>query len=124
MQQQAQLTGWTLKVRNWLRSVLDYQTRGFDRNISVAARDLKSDFPKSFWIWLALETIKPLGVWLVKSALRSAARDIGFTLSDDTLELLAGVRGHEKVPDYGQLRSPLVAMKSPHFWPREVPTPH
>src|ERR1700683_4869634 len=33
------------------------------------------------------------------------------------------VRGHEKVPGYGQLKSPLVATKSPRFWPREVPTP-
>ena len=31
------------------------------------------------------------------------------------------VRGHEKVPGYGQLMSPLVATKSPRFWPREVP---
>jgi hypothetical protein len=34
------------------------------------------------------------------------------------------VRGHEKVPGYGQLMSPLVAMKSPRWWPPEVPTPH
>jgi len=36
----------------------------------------------------------------------------------------AGVRGHEKVPGFGQLMSPLVATKSPRFWPREVLTPH
>jgi hypothetical protein len=34
------------------------------------------------------------------------------------------VRGHEKVPVFGQLMSPLVATRSPRFWPREVPTPH
>ena len=34
------------------------------------------------------------------------------------------VRGHEEVPGYGQLMSPLVATRSPRFWPREVPTPH
>jgi serine/threonine-protein kinase HipA len=34
------------------------------------------------------------------------------------------VRGHEKVPAGGHVRSPLVAMKSPHRWPGEVPTPH
>jgi hypothetical protein len=33
------------------------------------------------------------------------------------------VRGHEKVPAGGQMRSPLVATKSPHWWPAEVPTP-
>ena len=34
------------------------------------------------------------------------------------------VRGHEEVPGYGQLRSPLVATRSARFWSREVPTPH
>ena len=34
------------------------------------------------------------------------------------------VRGHEKVSAGGQLRSPLVAMKSPRWWPREVLTPY
>ncbi len=34
------------------------------------------------------------------------------------------VRGHEKVSTGGQLRSPLVAMKSPRWWPREVLTPY
>jgi hypothetical protein len=34
------------------------------------------------------------------------------------------VRGHDKVPGYGQLMSLLVATKSPRFWPPEVPTPH
>jgi len=34
------------------------------------------------------------------------------------------VRGHEKVSTGGQLRSPLVATKSPHWWPREVPALH
>jgi len=35
-----------------------------------------------------------------------------------------GVRGHEKVPAGGQLRSPLVATRSPRWWPAEVPTSH
>ena len=34
------------------------------------------------------------------------------------------VRGHEKVSTGGQLRSPLVATKSPHWWPGEVPALH
>jgi hypothetical protein len=34
------------------------------------------------------------------------------------------VRGHEKVPAGGHVRSPLVAMKSPHWWPGEVLAPH
>ena len=33
------------------------------------------------------------------------------------------VHGHEKVSAGGQLRSPLVATKSPHWWPRKVPAP-
>jgi len=34
------------------------------------------------------------------------------------------VRGHEKVSTGGQLRSPLVATKSPHWWPGKVPALH
>ena len=34
------------------------------------------------------------------------------------------VHGHEKVPAGGQMRSPLVATKSPRWWPREVLTSH
>jgi len=33
------------------------------------------------------------------------------------------VRGHEKVLAGGQLRSPLVATRSPRWWPAEVPAP-
>jgi IS30 family transposase len=44
-----------------------------------------------------------------------------------TAELVAcrspAVRGHEKVPAGGQMRSPLVATESPRWWPAEVPTP-
>ena len=42
----------------------------------------------------------------------------------EKFEVHRTVRGHEKAPGYGQLMSPLVATKSPRFWPREVPTPH
>jgi group II intron reverse transcriptase/maturase len=35
-----------------------------------------------------------------------------------------GVHGHEQVRTYGHERSALMATKSPHFWPREVRTPH
>jgi len=38
--------------------------------------------------------------------------------------LRENVRGHEKVSTGGQLRSPLVATKSPHWWPGEVPALH
>ena len=41
-----------------------------------------------------------------------------------TLEVLRLARGHEKVPAGGQVRSPLVANKSPRAWPRKVPAPH
>ena len=34
------------------------------------------------------------------------------------------VRGHEKVLADGQMRSPLVATRSPRWWPADVPTPH
>ena len=34
------------------------------------------------------------------------------------------VHGHEKVSTGGHVRSPLVATKSPRWWPARVPTPH
>jgi hypothetical protein len=48
------------------------------------------------------------------------------TYSGAVLQEWAGsvVRGHEKVSTGGQLRSPLVATKSPHWWPGEVPALH
>ncbi len=39
-------------------------------------------------------------------------------------DVLPPVRGHEKVPAGGQLRSPLVATRSPRWWPAEVSAPH
>ncbi len=46
-------------------------------------------FPKSFWVALAAQIVKPLAVWIVKSALRDAASDIGITLNDETLTFLS-----------------------------------
>ena len=40
-----------------------------------------------------------------------------------TYRPIRSVRGHEKVPAGGQLRSPLVATRSPRWWPGEVPAP-
>ena len=44
-------------------------------------------------------------------------------LSSPRLLTIRFVRGHEKVPAGGQLRSPLVATRSPRWWPAEVPGP-
>ena len=44
------------------------------------------------------------------------------TVEGNSAVLLPSVRGHEKVLAGGQLRSPLVAMRSPRWWPAEVPT--
>ena len=54
--------------------------------------------------------------------LRIAPRIGGVTLQGLNPAHL-NVRGHDKVPAGGQLRSPLVATKSPRWWPAEVPTP-
>jgi hypothetical protein len=89
MPQQAQLTGWRLDVRNWLAAVIQQQNRSFHYRFNRTASDMKSQFPRSFWVGLAIQLVKPLGVWIVKSALKDAANDMGLTISDVTLEFLS-----------------------------------
>lgn len=89
MPQQTQLTGWRAQVRDWLQAVIQLQDRSFHRDFVQAANQLKSSFPKSFWIDLAAQCVKPLAIWLVKSAFRDAANDLGVSLSDETLNFLS-----------------------------------
>jgi hypothetical protein len=66
-------------------------------------------------------------VWLVHHISGSVALAIVLLLYPGlglVLPVALGVRGHEKVPGFGHEKSPLMATKSPRFWPREVPTPH
>jgi hypothetical protein len=89
MQQRTQLTGWRLGVRNWLAAVLSHQHQSLHADFYQAAQELHSTFPPSFWIGIAVQFIKPLGVWIVKSALKDAAADLNITLSDEALNFLS-----------------------------------
>ena len=89
MPQQTQLTGWRLNVRNWLAAVIQQQNRSYHADFTRVASEMKSQFPKNFWIALAAQVVKPLAVWIVKSAFKDAANDLGITISDDTLEFLS-----------------------------------
>lgn len=86
--QQMQLTGWRLKVRNWLASVLDHQRQSLFLDFNQAATSLQASFPPNFGIKLFAIVIKPLAVWIIKAAFRDAANDLGITISDATLEFL------------------------------------
>lgn len=89
MPQQTQLTGWRLKVRDWLELVINQQYQYLNAGFSDAAIDFKSQFPKSFLVMLAAQLVKPLATWLVKSALKDAATDLGISLNGATLDFLA-----------------------------------
>ncbi len=89
--QQTQLTGWRLSVRNWLASVIQQQNRSFGAEFVRVANEMKSTFPKNFWVTLAAQIVKPLAVWILKSAFRDAADDLGITLNVETLEFLAAL---------------------------------
>lgn len=89
MPQQTQLTGWRAQVRDWLALVIERQDQSFHRDFAQAAQELKGSFPNSFWIALAGQFVKPLAVWIVKSALNDAAKELGLTLSDATLSFLS-----------------------------------
>ena len=89
MQQRTQLVGWRLEVRNWLAAVLTHRHQLLHADFYQAAQELRSTFPPSFWIGIAVHFIKPLGVWIVKLALKDAAADLSLTLSDDALNFLS-----------------------------------
>jgi hypothetical protein len=86
--QQTQLTGWYLKVRNWLQAVLNRQRQLF-ANFELVARQQQAAFPRAVLPVIAAHLFRPLAVWLVKSALKEAADDLGITLDDQTLSFLA-----------------------------------
>jgi hypothetical protein len=91
MTQQTQLVGWRARVRDWLAAVIRQQNQSFHRDFAQAANQLKSVFPKSFWIALAAQIVKPLAVLIVKSALRDASSDLGYSLDAETLDFLANL---------------------------------
>jgi len=61
----------------------------FYSEFAWAATDLKTSFPKSFWVALAAQLFKPLAIMILKSAFRDAAKDLGLSISDTTLDFLA-----------------------------------
>jgi len=88
-QQRTQLTGFRLKVRNWLSAVIQHQNRSYRPDFARAANEMKSTFPKDFWVGLAAQFVKPFAVWILKSAFKDAANDLEIPISDGTLEFLA-----------------------------------
>lgn len=89
MPQQTQLTGWRARVRDWLNAVVQQQNRSFYRDLDQAAIQLKASFPKGFWVTLAAQFVRPLATWIISSAIRDAANDLGIALDDQTLSFLS-----------------------------------
>jgi hypothetical protein len=89
MPQQTQLTGWRAHVRDWLAAVVQQQAISFHRDFREAATQLKTSFPQSFWVALAAQFVRPLATWIVSSAVRGAANDLGLTMNDETVSFLS-----------------------------------
>jgi len=87
--QQTQLTGWHLKVRNWLQGVISHQQRPYSAELRRVASEYQADFPKALLPLIAAHVFRPLAIWLVKSAFKEAAADLGVSIDDATLSFLA-----------------------------------
>ncbi len=106
------LLSLTLLRRRW--PTLDLAGYPWKAAASAAAADRME--PEDGWAGvLVCADEDPQGAFALCRALRK--RDV-------PMEPLLLVRGHEKVLAGGHVRSPLVASKSPRWWPREVPTPY
>lgn len=90
MSPQTQTVGWRLNVKVWLQSVLQHQ-RNFGVDLKSAASQNRGTFPRNFLIGLVAQLVRPLAVWLVKSALKDAASELNVTLDDETLDFLTEV---------------------------------
>lgn len=81
------MVGWRARVRVWLRVV--EEERWVHGDWLSSARQNAGAFPKNWLLWLVREVLKSAATWIVKSALRQAASDLGFALDDATLNVLA-----------------------------------
>jgi len=88
-----------------------------EQHLTHEEKSLVASFRDSRWNFMATSGMMIGNILTCPVLVSSGDREIEFQIHDN-------VRGHEKVPTGGQLRSPLVATKSIHWWPWEVPAPY
>lgn len=89
-QQQPQAIGWRARVRNWLQ-VVDQHRHMYFSDLRVSARQYAGDFPRNLLLVIVSQIFRSIAVWLVKSAIRDAASELGVSLSDAEVGVLADV---------------------------------
>lgn len=81
---------WRTQVKQWLASVQNHRN-AFVVDIKAAAEQNRGSFPRNLWLLLIGHLIRGLAVWLIKSALKDAADDLGVPLTADELDFIASV---------------------------------
>jgi hypothetical protein len=61
----------------------------YGNDIRAIAQRHSATFPKSLFVQVLRPLVNALAVWIVKSALRRGAADLGLSIDDATLGLLA-----------------------------------
>lgn len=80
---------WQLQVQDWLSTIFSYRRGASPVELRAIAEQYI--FPKSVQIAFANWLSRELAGWIVKWALRNAARELGFTLTDAEADLLTEV---------------------------------
>jgi len=88
--QQPQPVGWRARVGSWLQAVDQYQHMYFV-DLRTSATQCASDFPKNMLLVILSQIFRSLAVWFVKSAIKDAATQLGVSLSDAEVNVLADV---------------------------------
>ena len=87
---QRQSVGWRAQVKRWLLGV-HQQASGSLTDLGTAARQHAGQFPRSLIVIILGQLLRALAVWIVKNALRDGATEIGISLNDEELSVIADI---------------------------------
>lgn len=88
--QQPQAVAWRARVGSWLQAVDHYHHMYFV-DLRTSAAQCASDFPRNMLLVILSQIFRSLAVWFVKSAIKDAATQLGVSLSDAEVNVLADV---------------------------------
>ncbi len=82
-------SSWSLRVRDWVGAII--ARRRYSTSAELRAIAEQYQFPKSSQIAIANWVSNELAGWIIKQAIRGAAKELGFTLSDTEVVLMTDV---------------------------------
>lgn len=83
---------WKTEIRDWLTWIQARQYEYFPPNLQRAAHDLRSHFPHRAWLkWLVTLSLRTLAMYAIRVTIVDAAKELGWQISDETVDLLAEV---------------------------------